>query len=437
MKLTIENSKIITPYYEAYTTPPSTKDYMPLTIFDKVNYDTQVAVIFAYRPPTPPNATLELGLRKALSVFRPFGGRLSKDKNDDAIILLNDEGVKFVEVSVDGSLDEMISFEPSPDLKMLHPSTQGVDELVQVQLTRFSCGSMVVGFVSHHLVADGQGTSNFLVAWGQATRGVDISPVPFINRNDLFSRREIPQFDQFEHRGVEYMSKRSKHSPSENGILEDEILVHKVRYPREFLAKLKASASSQLGEKRPYSTFESLLGHVWRTMTKARGLDEDETTHVKLSVNGRMRLKPNLPNYFGNMVLWALPTSTVKDLINEPLSYAAKAIHDSVAKVNDDYFSSFIDFASCKVKEEELVPAADCTKRILTPNIIVDSWLRFQFYELDFGTGCPFAFMPTYIPVDGLLFLLPTSPEDGSVDVVVSLFKDKLETFKEICYCLD
>ncbi|KAG9151514.1 hypothetical protein Leryth_023498 [Lithospermum erythrorhizon] len=437
MKLTIDNSKILKPYYEDNATPPSINDYMHLTVFDKVNYDTQVAVIFAYRPPTPPNAILELGLRKALSVFRPFAGRLSIDKNDDPIILLNDEGVKFIEVSVDGSLDETVSFEPSANLKMLHPSTQGVDELVQVQLTRFSCGSMVVGFVSHHFVADGQGTSNFLVAWGQATRGVDISPVPFLDRNNVFTPRELPQFDQFEHRGVEYMSKRLNYTPSENGILEDEILVHKVRYSREFLAKLKTIASSELGEKRPYSTFESLLGHVWRTMTKARGLNEDETTHVKVSVNGRMRLKPNVPNYFGNLVLWALPTSTVKDLTNEPLSFAAKAIHDSVAKVNNEYFTSFIDFANYKIKEEDLIPTADCTKRILTPNVNVDSWLRFPFYDLDFGTGCPFAFMPTYIPVDGLIFLLPTSPEDGSVDVVVSLFKDKLETFKEICYCLE
>ncbi|KAG9139344.1 hypothetical protein Leryth_011339 [Lithospermum erythrorhizon] len=111
------------------------------------------------------------------------------------------------------------------------------------------------------------------------------------------------------------MSKKLKNYPSENGVLE-EISVHQVRYTRDFLAKLKTIASSQVGEERPYSTFESLLGLVWRTITKARGLDEDETTNVKISINDRMRLTPNKPNYFGNLILWAFPTSTTtkKDL---------------------------------------------------------------------------------------------------------------------------
>ncbi|KAG9132825.1 hypothetical protein Leryth_026019 [Lithospermum erythrorhizon] len=419
----IDSSKIIKPFYEETNNPPSTKDYLPLTVFDIVNYNTQVAVLFAYRPPTPPNEELELGLGKALSIYR----------------------VKFNVASVEASLDKetIISWSLTPSLRNFHAPTQGAEELVQVQLTRFSCGSLIVGFVAHHLIGDGQATSNFLVAWGRATRGVAIHPMPFLDRS-IFTPREPPLFDQFEHRGVEYMKKKAKIHSSINSSIsgnQDEIQVFKVHYTRDFLAKIKAEASSQKlkvdGDNRPYSTFESLLAHAWRTITKARGLDEDEKTHVRISVNGRMRLTPNVPNYFGNLVLWAFPTSKSKDLIEEPLAHAAKVIHESVAKINDDYFKSFIDFASFKVKEEELVPTADVTKPVLCPNVNVDSWLRFEFCDLDFGTGCPFAFVPSYIPVDGLIFLLPTSREDGSVDVIVSLFKDKLEEFKKICYCLE
>ncbi|GAA0182813.1 acetyltransferase [Lithospermum erythrorhizon] len=443
MAVKIDSSKIIKPFYEETNNPPSTKDYLPLTVFDIVNYNTQVAVLFAYRPPTPPNEELELGLGKALSIYRPWAGRLGEDEKGEQIIRLNDEGVKFNVASVEASLDETVSFEPSPSLRNFHAPTQGAEELVQVQLTRFSCGSLIVGFVAHHFIGDGQATSNFLVAWGRATRGVAIHPMPFLDRS-IFTPREPPLFDQFEHRGVEYMKKKAKiHSSIKSSISgnQDEIEVFKVRYTRDFLAKIKAEASSQKlkvdGDNRPYSTFESLLAHAWRTITKARGLDEDEKTHVRISVNGRMRLTPNVPNYFGNLVLWAFPTSKSKDLIEEPLAHAAKVIHESVAKINDDYFKSFIDFASFKVKEEELVPTADVTKPVLCPNVNVDSWLRFEFCDLDFGTGCPFAFVPSYIPVDGLIFLLPTSREDESVDVIVSLFKDKLEEFKKICYCLE
>ncbi|XAR60070.1 Putrescine N-hydroxycinnamoyltransferase [Bertholletia excelsa] len=186
MRVIKESSRVIKPIYEG--TPPSTTHHIPLSVFDKVTYNTHIAVIYAYRPPTPPNRALELGLQKALSVYREWAGRLAKDDKGEIVILLNDEGVRFVEASVDGTLDQAMPLKPSPSLLSLHPSTKGVVELVQVQITRFTCGSMVVGFTAHHLVGDGQSASNFLVAWGQACRGVKINLRPFQNRN-IFTPR--------------------------------------------------------------------------------------------------------------------------------------------------------------------------------------------------------------------------------------------------------
>ncbi|KAG9139346.1 hypothetical protein Leryth_011340 [Lithospermum erythrorhizon] len=54
----------------------------------------------------------------------------SVDKNGDPIIVLNDEGVKFIEASVDGPLDEWVPFEQSPNFLRLHPSTEDVDEVL-------------------------------------------------------------------------------------------------------------------------------------------------------------------------------------------------------------------------------------------------------------------------------------------------------------------
>ncbi|XP_057953857.1 putrescine hydroxycinnamoyltransferase-like [Malania oleifera] len=189
---------------------------------------------------------------------------------------------------------------------------------------------------------------------------------------------------------------------------------------------------------KPYSTFESLVGHLWRVITKARDLGGFETTCIRISVNGRTRLNPKVPSeYFGNLVLWAFPSSRVKDLLREPLPYAAKLIHDTVAKVNNNYFRSFIDFATYKVEEEELVPTANMNKSILCPNLEVDSWLRFPFYDLDFGSGCPYIFMPSYFPTEGMMFLLPSFLGDGSIDAFIPLFDDSLASFKQNCYSID
>ncbi|XP_009616122.1 agmatine hydroxycinnamoyltransferase 1-like [Nicotiana tabacum] len=435
MKIRIESSRIIKPFYE--NTPPPTTSHISLSVFDKVTYDAHIAIIYAYRPPTPPNAAIELGFQKALAIYREWAGRLGKDEHENPVIQLNDEGVRFVEASVDSTLDQVMPYKPSPSLLNLHPSLNDVKELVQVQLTRFTCGSLVVGFTAHHTLADGHSTSNFLVAWGQACRGLRVNPLPLHDRT-IFNPRNPPMIE-YNHKGVEFMSKfKKERSFNEVHHISEDIVVHKVHFTVEFLAKLKAKASSMNSNNKPYSTFESLVAHLWRSITKARGLSGFETTQIRISVNGRTRLNPRIPNeYFGNLVLWAFPTAKVKDLLLEPLSYATKLIHDAVTKVNNNYFKSFIDFANTKVKEEDLISTADMNKHILCPNIEVDSWLRFPFYDLDFGTGCPYIFMPSYFPTEGMMFLVPSFIGDGSIDVFIPLFEDKLPTFKKICYSLD
>ncbi|CAK9165005.1 unnamed protein product [Ilex paraguariensis] len=436
MKVREESSRIIKPSYDEDSPPPTT-NYIPLGVFDKVTYNTHIAVIYAYRPPTPPYTTLELGLQKALSVYREWAGRLGQDDNGDPVILLNDEGVRFVEASVDSTLNQAMPLKPSESLLSLHPRLKGVLELVQVQLTRFTCGALVVGFTAHHLVADGHSTSNFLVAWGQACQGLEITPLPLHDRA-IFSPRNPPHFE-FDHTGVEFMNKKvDKLYPLVTNFMdqEREIVVHKVHFTLQFLANIKAKASSMNGSNKPYSTFESLLAHLWRVITKARALSGLETTQVRISVNGRSRL--NLPNeYFGNLVLWAFPRAKVKDLLREPLPYAAKLIHDAVVKVDKNYFKSFIDFVSNKVEDEDLIATADMNKSVLCPNLEVDSWLNFPFCDLDFGGGCPYIFMPSYFPIEGMVFILPSFIGDGSIDAFIPLFEDNLPNFKQNCYSIE
>ncbi|KAK1299472.1 Agmatine coumaroyltransferase-2 [Acorus calamus] len=443
MKVKKQISKLVKPNYEGkdlYTTS-SNYNNVPraLSIFDTLTFDTHIAIIYAYRPPNPSNSTIEKGLAKALAEYREWAGRLGEDTHGKPVILLNDKGVRFVESTVDCTLEEFMPFkQPSSTLLTLHPPLEegGVEELVQVQLTRFTCGSLAVGFTSHHLVADGQATSDFLVAWGRATRGVHLGPLPTHDRT-IFRPRDPPQID-FEHRGVEYEPMMMK-PPGVHADCDPDVIVQKTHYTKEFLMKLKSKASSA-GAPKPYSTFESLLAHLWRATTKARRLSASETTQVRISVNGRSRLGPGTVSneYFGNLVLWAFPRSQVKRLVSEPIQYAAKLIHEAIAKVDGDYFRSFIDFAnSGAVEKEGLVTTADMTKLVLCPDLEVDSWLRLPFYDLDFGGGCPDLFMPSYSPVEGMLFFVPSFVGDGSIDVYVPLHQKNMTIFKHICYNVD
>lgn len=430
------SSKLVKPAYNAVAAPSSAADeFIPLSVFDKVTYKMQMAIIYAFQAPAPSTAAIEKGLAAVLAEYRAFAGQLGEAPDGTPAVLLNDRGARLVEASVDADMVDMAPAKPTPALLRLHPDLDGEEEpqeVVLLQLTRFRCGSLAVGFTSNHVVADGHATSNFLVAWGRATRGLPATglPPPVHHQAGLFKPRAPPRVDH-DHRSREYHlpSPQQSHSAA-----AESIVIHKAHFTKDFIAGLRASASE--GRGRPFSRFETILAHLWRTMTRARGLSPGETSQIRLSVDGRHRL--GLPaEYFGNLVLWAFPTATVADLLGRPLKHAAQVIHDEVARVDGGYFRSFIDFASSgAVEREGLAPTAVC-KDVLCPDVEVDSWLTFPFYDLDFGTGSPTYFMPSYFPTEGMLFLVPSYIGDGSVDAFVPVFQDDLEAFKKCCYAME
>uniref|UniRef100_A0A0E0DL61 Uncharacterized protein n=1 Tax=Oryza meridionalis TaxID=40149 RepID=A0A0E0DL61_9ORYZ len=361
MNVRIESSKIVKPLYDAGGGAPPAGERVPLSVFDRVTYDVYMAVIYAFRPPTPPNAALELGLAKTLAVYR--------------------EGALFVEATVSAPLAAVMPFGPSPELLRLHPSTAAArggraGELVRVQLTRFACGSLVIGFTSHHRVADGQAAGNFLVAWGLASRRL-----PVCDRATRFPPRD-PPLVQFPHRETEYYAPKKKKNHDDDDelatVVHDKIKVHKVHFTKEFVAGVKARASSSPSpspSRRGYSTFQSV--------------------------------------------------------------HAAELIRRAVARADDAYFRSFVDFASSgAVEAEGLAATADESQAVLCPDVEVDSWLGIDFYDLDFGGGGggPVYFTPSYLPMEGTVFLVPSLAGDGSIDAYVALFETHLDEFKKICY---
>ncbi|CAL5082637.1 unnamed protein product [Urochloa decumbens] len=439
MEVKVLSSKLVRPSYPAGAPRPDTTEHVPSSAFDKVTYHLQMAIIYAFSPPGPSTADIERGLAAVLGAYRLFAGQVRPGPDGAPGVLLNDHGARLVEASVDALLADIAPTKPSPAVLRLHPDLDGdIAEIVQVQLTRFGCGSLAVGFTANHAVADGHATSDFLVAWGRAARGqLPLGPPPPVHHHGLFPPRDPPRVE-FEHRGVEYYRPATP-SPAgghgHHGETQHSIVIHKAHFTKDFVAGLRAKASE--GRGRPFSRFETILAHLWRAITRARAIGNPmQASTVRISVDGRPRLAAP-PGYFGNLVLWAFPRATVGDLLNRPLRHAAQVIHDAVARVDGGYFRSFVDFASSgAVEKEGLEPTAVCTD-VLCPDLEVDSWLTFPFYELDFGTGSPSYFMPSYFPTEGMLFIVPSYLGDGSVDAFVPVFEHSLEAFKQCVYSMD
>ncbi|MCL7043420.1 hypothetical protein MKW94_011330 [Papaver nudicaule] len=447
MAIGLINNTILKPYSSSPSSNdiqsldiPSNNDVLvPLTIFDKAAFDLHVAVLYAFKAPMPSNEVMKAALAKVLVYYPHLAGRFTTDDQGRTCIVLNNAGIRVTETYVPTSLAELLPFDPSKDVSHLLPPVEGnIEELLQIQLNRYACGGLVIGQTAHHRVCDGQSMSSFFVAWARTVRGLTMDPLPYHDRLAVSQPRNQPHVE-FDHRSIEF--KKTTMNPDTAPVFSPSIETLIIHYSPEFVKKLKAKISEQSStHNQRYSTFECLLSHTWKKVTEARGLDLEESTQVRVAVNGRARIKPSVPmEYFGNLVLWAYPKLKVKELLEHNHAYIAKTIHDEVTRVDNDYFKSFIDFGDMAKGDggEELEATAPEFGNSLCPNLEVDSWLRFQFHDLDFGGGGPCAFFPPNIPVEGLVIFLPTCSEDGGVDAVLSLLPEHVPLFKQISHSID
>ncbi|KAF8673332.1 hypothetical protein HU200_048891 [Digitaria exilis] len=348
----------------------------PLTVLDRVNFDQYISTLYFFSPQAAkalPNAILQQGHSKTLAMHREWAGRFGLDANGNPGILLNNEGARFIEATDDIALCTIMPVEPTPELLSLYPSDDGANELMLVQVTRFACGSLAVAVNGNHLMSDGYGRCSFMTAWANATRGIE-----------------------FEHRGVKFkqpphcdaLDDMEKHAHASGG--GDKVVVRRVHFSTVMVSELKTLASSPNAP----------------CISKARGLDGEIPTTLKIAVNGRHRMHhPEVPEA-GNVVLWACPTIT------------------KVARVDDTYFNSGV------VEKEGLVPVADPTMIVLCPDVEVNSLVGIPVNDVDFGAGLPFLFMHGYLPQEGLVFITSSSSGDGSIDAQVSLFSGTMDIFK-------
>ncbi|XP_037428425.1 tryptamine benzoyltransferase 1-like [Triticum dicoccoides] len=417
---------------------PLVGEKVALTVFDRAAADVFVPTVLVYLAPAPSNEALTEGLLKTVAPYPHLTGRLTVDQLGRRFLHVNNEGVLLIETTVQANLaDVLVEDRMTTRVDHLYPTIPEPEEnngeaLLQIQLNRYRCGGLVIGICSHHRAADGLSMSMFFTAWATAVReGDDFTmPTPFLDR----AKTAVPQSPPtpvFDNRSLEFT--RGDGEAAYAVIPMDRIKNLTVHFTAKFVADLKARVGARC------STFQCLLAHVWRKITAARALKPEEFTKVRVAVNCRGRADPPVPlNFFGNMVLWAFPRLQVRDLMSSSYGSVVGAIRDAVARIDSEYVQSFVDFGGvADANGEELVAAAAPLGSMFCPDAEVDSWLGFSFHQLDFGTGAPAALLPPDLPVEGLMFLVPSHKAKGGVDLFMAVAEEHVAAFEQICYCLD
>ncbi|KAM7252738.1 hypothetical protein ACFE04_008247 [Oxalis oulophora] len=321
-------------------------------------------------------------LRKVLVLFYPLAGRLGRDEDDRIDINCNGEGTLFIEAEVDECLADLGDFIPSPKLRQLVPTVDYSQDLSSyplliLQVTFFKCGGLGLGTYVHHILADGCSALHFVNTWCDIARGLSASVPPFLDRTLL--RPRDPPTPTFHH--IEY-------DP----------------HPTMINNSKTEAATSTLTLKL---TLDQLT-HIWRCVCKARGLSDDQRSKLFVGTDGRSRLRPPLPpGYFGNN------------------------IHAALKRMDDEYLRSALDFLEMQPDLTALIRGANTYR---CPNLNVVSWVRLPIYEADFGWGRPIHMGPASVVFEGMVCILPSPNNDGSLSLAICLGMDHIELFQKLLY---
>ncbi|XP_021735091.1 anthranilate N-benzoyltransferase protein 3-like [Chenopodium quinoa] len=177
--------------------------------------------------------------------------------------------------------------------------------LLLVQLTRFKCGSLCLGFAQHNHVADGASHLHFNNSWARLAKGLDLSVYP-VHDGTTYLAPCNPTQVKFRH--LVYEPTLSSLIPKSLSGETEPTTECILTLTKDQIHTIKLQATSQevvLDYK--LSTYEVQAGHVWRTACIARGLTNDQTVKLYIPVDVRSRLKDmKLPQgYCGNILFYA------------------------------------------------------------------------------------------------------------------------------------
>ncbi|OMO70064.1 Transferase [Corchorus olitorius] len=389
-----------------------------------------VSVYFYNKPDGSSNffdtQVLKDALSEILVPFYPAAGRLQYDEDGRLEIMCNGKGVLFIEAEASCVMDDLVrDFTDSsrvPDLAPKVDYSGGISSypLVALQVTTFKCGGVSVGVALQHTLADGPSALHFINSWADRARGLPLEVPPFLNRTILKARS--PPTPKFNH--IEFDPSPPLKNPVSGEPKPSVVSLFKITNKQ--LNTLK----SKINEK--FSSYSILAAHIWRCVTKARGLTDDQQTRLFMPIDGRRRLDPPCPpGYFGNVIVFPATLAQANDLEFEPFSETVRRISKVLRETNDDYLRSTIDYIETVDDISSVVRGPHV---ITSPSLTINSWVWLPVHDADFGWGRPLFMRPANVVLEGIVLVLPSPTDDGSLTIVARLETSHTKVFEKLLY---
>ncbi|KAM7499390.1 hypothetical protein LguiA_023804 [Lonicera macranthoides] len=383
--------------------------------------------LLLYKPPhgldrDPTIARIKAALARALVPYYPLAGRVRARADDSGLeVVCRAQGAAFIEAVSGSTLSE---FERAPRhvtqwRKLL--SLQVADVLkgappLVVQLTWLCDGAAALGVGFSHCICDGVGSVQFLNLFAELANepnyqlGNVITP-PVWDRHLL----DPPPFGSVCDNSLNHPE--FNRVPDLCGFLtrfsQARLTPTSVTFNKKCLHELKklatATSGVQPGES-PYTSFEVLSAHIWRSWAASLNLPSNQILKLLFSIDIRNRVKPSLPSgYYGNAIVLGCAQITAKDLAKKSIGYVTDLVRRAKERVGDEYVKEVVESVS-----GNRWASADSVGVL-----IMSQWSKLGLERIDFGLGRAVHVGP--ICSDRYCLMVPVYGDKDAVKVMLAV----------------
>ncbi|XP_031280881.1 acyl transferase 4 [Pistacia vera] len=334
-------------------------------------------------------------LSRALVPYYPLAGRLKESSQGLLQIECCGEGAWFVEASASCTLDSVnyyndVSSIPYDELLSDSvPKTEGMEPLVQMQVTQFACGGFVIGLTFCHAICDGLGAAQFLNAVGEMARGLEHPSIaPVWHRDFSPSQPQLEDATQLPNLPPPMPSYRLEHANI------DISMNHINQLKRQFHESTGLTCSA----------FEVVAATFWRHRTRAINFEKKTEVKLVFFANCRQLLDPPLPRgFYGNCFFPVTITNSSEWLAQATNVDVVKLIQEAKTKLPFEFVKN-MNGDYTRNGEDPFAPPLSYT------TLFISEWGRLGFNQIDYGWGPPVHVVPiqgsSVIPV-GIVGSLP------------------------------
>ncbi|KAI6706860.1 hypothetical protein NL676_009822 [Syzygium grande] len=244
---------------------------------------------------------LKSSLAVTLTYFYPFAGRIVPNPSTGELeIVCDNTGVLVLEADASRELKKLDfhDFNQFMQGKLVHIQP---DFLVQIQLTRYSCGSISLTFSFDHALGDASAFHKFLLSWSEISRDIPISCRPNHSRN-LRARTPPTYHSSLDQAFAKCTLEDILNIPTPKTLLKR---LYHVEY--ESISNLQKLASLD-GQSR--TKIEAFSAYLWKLMVRAIDVKLHAQCKMGWLVDGRGRMgngeSDPSPDYIGNVLSLAV-----------------------------------------------------------------------------------------------------------------------------------